>query len=61
MDLNKIVFPYTMDDDLNNKIVYFEASRGCPFNCKYCLSSTIRGVRFIDLERVKNEFKVFNR
>jgi len=57
MDLNKIVFPYTMEDDLNNKIVYFESSRGCPFNCKYCLSSTIRGVRFMELERVKKDLK----
>ena len=51
MDLNKLVFPYTTDDDLNNKIVYFESSRGCPFNCKYCLSSTIRGVRFINTRK----------
>ena len=57
MDLNKIIFPYTTDDDLNNKIVYFESSRGCPFNCKYCLSSTIRGVRFMELERVKKDLK----
>jgi radical SAM superfamily enzyme YgiQ (UPF0313 family) len=40
---------------LENKIVYYEASRGCPFNCKYCLSSTTHGVRFLDLERVKRE------
>lgn len=57
MNMNDIVFPYTMEDDLNNKIVYFEASRGCPFNCKYCLSSTIRGVRFMDLEKVKVNLK----
>lgn len=55
MDMNKLVFPYDMDDNLNNKIVYYEASRGCPFNCKYCLSSTIRGVRFLNLDRVKAE------
>ncbi|MBX4265868.1 B12-binding domain-containing radical SAM protein [Clostridium estertheticum] len=57
MDINNIVFPYTKDDDLNNKIIYFESSRGCPFNCKYCLSSTIRGVRFMNLERVKKDLK----
>ena len=57
MNLNKLVFPYTVDEDLNNKIIYFEASRGCPFNCKYCLSSTIRGVRFMDLERVKKDLQ----
>lgn len=59
MDMNKIVFPYKMDEDLENKIVYYEASRGCPFNCKYCLSSTIHGVRFLDIERVKRELDFF--
>lgn len=57
IDMNKLVFPYTSDDDLVNKIVYYEASRGCPFKCKYCLSSTMHGVRFIDIERVKKELK----
>jgi radical SAM superfamily enzyme YgiQ (UPF0313 family) len=55
MDMNKLSFPYAEEDDLKNKIVYYEASRGCPFNCKYCLSSTIRGVRFLDINRVKKE------
>lgn len=55
MSMDKIVFPYDEEDKLENKIVYYEASRGCPFNCKYCLSSTIHGVRFLDLERVKSE------
>jgi radical SAM superfamily enzyme YgiQ (UPF0313 family) len=55
MDMNKIIFPYNVDDDLNNKIVYYEASRGCPFNCKYCLSSTTNGVRFLEAVRVKEE------
>ena len=59
MDINKIVFPYEKDEDLENKIVYYEASRGCPFNCKYCLSSTVHGVRFLKLERVKSELKYF--
>ena len=48
-----------MDEDLDNKIVYYEASRGCPFNCKYCLSSTTHGVRFLDIERVKKELQFF--
>lgn len=59
MDMNKIVFPYTEQEDLNNKIVYYEGSRGCPFNCKYCLSSTTHGVRFLDMERVKRDLKFF--
>lgn len=59
MDMNKLKFPYEAYMDLNNKIVYYEASRGCPFNCKYCLSSTIHGVRFLNIERVKKELKFF--
>ncbi|WP_179945243.1 B12-binding domain-containing radical SAM protein [Clostridium carboxidivorans] len=57
MDLNKVIFPYNEQDNLQNKIVYYEASRGCPFNCKYCLSSTTHGVRFFDINRVKKELR----
>ena len=49
MNMNEIVFPYEEDENLDNKIVYYEASRGCPFNCKYCLSSTVHGVRFLEV------------
>ncbi|SMC24594.1 Radical SAM superfamily enzyme YgiQ, UPF0313 family [Clostridium acidisoli DSM 12555] len=59
MDLNKTVFPYEKDDELHNKIVYYESSRGCPFKCKYCLSSTTHGVRFMDVSRVKKELQFF--
>lgn len=54
MDMNEVVFPYK-EEELTKKIVYYEASRGCPFNCKYCLSSTTHGVRFLNTERVKRE------
>lgn len=37
-------------DDLNNKIIYAELSRGCPFNCTYCLSSLEKSVRIFDDE-----------
>ncbi|MDO4535625.1 MAG: DUF4080 domain-containing protein [Clostridium perfringens] len=59
LDMNELVFPYEMGDNLDNKIVYYEASRGCPFKCKYCLSSVMNGVRFLDVERVKKELKFF--
>jgi radical SAM superfamily enzyme YgiQ (UPF0313 family) len=55
MDMEELKFPYTAEESLVNKIVYYEASRGCPFNCKYCISSTIHGVRFLNFERVKEE------
>ncbi|MDU5722592.1 B12-binding domain-containing radical SAM protein [Clostridium butyricum] len=59
MDMDEIIFPYETDEDLSNKIVYYEASRGCPFNCKYCLSSTSHGVRFLNIDRVRKELKYF--
>ena len=55
-DLNKIPRLYDdISDEFENKIVYFESSRGCPFGCKFCLSSTINGVRYFGIERVKEE------
>ncbi|WP_334292127.1 B12-binding domain-containing radical SAM protein [Alkalithermobacter thermoalcaliphilus] len=59
-DLNLIPTIYKNIDkkEYENKIVYYETSRGCPFNCQYCLSSTIKGLRFFDIERVKKELKV---
>ncbi|MGG5462263.1 B12-binding domain-containing radical SAM protein [Clostridium sp. B9] len=59
MDMNELIFPYTYEEDIENKIVYYEGSRGCPFKCKYCLSSVAHGVRFLDLHRVKEELKYF--
>ncbi|WP_422486978.1 B12-binding domain-containing radical SAM protein [Gudongella sp. DL1XJH-153] len=55
-DINSIPSPYeSIGDEFKNKIVYYESSRGCPFNCAFCLSSTIRGVRYMNLDRVKRD------
>ena len=53
-DLDSLLAPYTdeMLSTLDNRIVYFESSRGCPFSCSYCISSTFCGVRYFSLERV---------
>jgi radical SAM superfamily enzyme YgiQ (UPF0313 family) len=39
------------DEDLGRKLIYVEASRGCPFGCEYCLSSLDRTVREFPLEK----------
>lgn len=58
-NLDAIPFPYEELDQLNNKIIYYETSRGCPFNCQYCLSSTLHGVRYFSMDRIKQEIKFF--
>lgn len=39
--------------DFKNRICYMESSRGCYFNCSYCLASTEKPVRFFPIEEVK--------
>lgn len=60
-DISTIPFPYTDEEmkSLSGKLIYYESSRGCPFNCSYCMSSTVSGVRYRDLELVKKELKFF--
>lgn len=58
-DLDIIPFPYDDLDKLDTKIIYYETSRGCPFNCQYCLSSTLHGVRYFSMNRIKQELKLF--
>lgn len=59
LDLNEIPFPYEDAGKFENKIIYYESSRGCPFSCSYCLSSIDKRVRFRDTERVKKELQIF--
>ncbi len=60
-DLNLINSPYSdeMLATAGNKIVYYESSRGCPFDCSYCLSSTFKGVRYLSMDRVKSDILSF--
>lgn len=59
--LDEIPFPYDEENIslFENRIVYYETSRGCPFSCAYCLSSAEKGVRFLSIERVRNELQFF--
>lgn len=51
-DLARLRLPYHLydRDDRENRIVYVEASRGCPFSCEFCLSSLDIPVRQFPLE-----------
>ena len=59
---NKASFklPYRQDDfagPLQNRHIYYESSRGCPFGCTYCLSASENGVRHLKSSQVFDEIK----
>ena len=59
MDLSAIPFVYEHLEKFENRIIYYESRRGCPFSCSYCLSSIDKKLRFRDLELVKKELQFF--
>jgi hypothetical protein len=60
VDLSKIELPYKYysDHDVQNRYIYVEASRGCPYSCEFCLSSLDKKVRTIEIERFLNELQI---
>ena len=51
-DLDKIATAYQLytDEDLTRKLVYVEASRGCPYGCEFCQAARTQPVREFPLE-----------
>lgn len=66
LSLSDLRFPYPElisgeyeEGFTQNRIFYYESSRGCPYSCAYCLSSVDKSVRFMPLERVFNDLQIF--
>ncbi|MDL2295486.1 B12-binding domain-containing radical SAM protein [Lachnospiraceae bacterium OttesenSCG-928-E19] len=59
MDMDLLPFVYQDLKKFENKIIYYETSRGCPFSCSYCLSSIDKKLRFRSVELVKKELQFF--
>ena len=59
LPMAEVPFPYyslPIDED---KVLYYETARGCPFRCAYCLSSIDKALRSLELPRVKSELDYF--
>jgi len=59
VDIDNITLPYEHynQHDIENRHIYVEASRGCPYMCEFCLSSIDKKVREFDIDTLLNEFQ----
>jgi len=57
-DLGTMASPYSFytDEDIRHRVIYVEASRGCPYKCEFCLSALDTQVRAFSLDRLLADF-----
>jgi hypothetical protein len=58
-DISELPFLYDDLEHFQNRIIYYESSRGCPYHCAFCLSSATAGVRAKSAEKALADLKQF--
>lgn len=62
LDQIKLPYDYFTDEDITNRVIYVEASRGCPFKCEFCLSSLDKTAWPFDLDEFLSHLEnLYNR
>ncbi|MDD6037719.1 MAG: B12-binding domain-containing radical SAM protein [bacterium] len=59
LSMDDLPFCYEKLERFENRIIYYETSRGCPFSCSYCLSSVDKKLRMRSLSLVYPELQFF--
>lgn len=55
LDQLQLPYQYYTDEDIRNRLIYVEASRGCPFRCEFCLSALDKTAKPFGLDRFLRE------
>ena len=58
-DFDEVAFPYNYFTVPEDRIIYYESSRGCPYRCAYCLSSVDKTIRVRKIEKIYAELSYF--
>ncbi len=61
LDTLTLPYAYYTDEDIRNRLIYVEASRGCPFKCEFCLSALDKTAKPFELDKFLLEMDLLHR